>query len=45
MSHDGKQAEEEQLQWCMNLQFLVWRKFWQVEHLSEPRTEPEFVDQ
>jgi len=31
MSHDGKQADEEQLQWCMNVQVLVWRKVWQVE--------------
>jgi len=44
VSHDGKQADEEQLQWCMNVQFLVWRKVWQVEYLSTSRTEPEFVD-
>ena len=35
MSHDGKQADEEKLQWCMNVHFLVWRKVWQVEYLSK----------
>jgi len=43
MSHDGKQADKEQLQWGMNVQFLVCRKVWQVEYLSKSRTVPEFT--
>lgn len=44
MSHDGKQAEKERSKWCMNVQYLVWRKVWQAECMSKWRTEPEFVD-